>query len=1044
MDALHYFHYGQLVHHGEAKGEMRVLAKSSGISDEFIKLALETAKVPTLEASVGASWGMLRTKRGQALTFARAEKNDAGVLIYQFIEMPSDAVRELAGNLEILSQYLITPLPTYAMLSDALKPITLGEDVSLSIEQQVDNLLDLMSYARNNTRNIEPLVGAVVTGTPLIVINAPKDGAIRSGFIQGLLMLLPPSTRLGVTFLLHTTPETDLKAQIVFMQAAEESDSQVIYDWETGKVSGKEITNDYSRFVTSQMRLDPEAVIRETLKLTKTAGWRFNNGDNLATALDYASHRSKVDQSLKNGMPVEVASVAKILAEDPTLSDEQRLMYSRHLINFSLALDDLQYVDSITATMHQHSELEDEVYKYMSQALDDGQGAIIFETLVRWQENPFSPTSSKWQQMLAKSALSELDEIIENQDIDVISDYLDDIERIGTQASSIIGRVIDRVLPFTDRDPSIPTKILLLAIRNLDDTKLQALMSSSRFVRPLPTDVKRMLALFSQRDRKAPPGTLFRAVQSIPENERTIALITFVKQAYNNQRIDLIDERVLSELVKSLNTNPMLFDAQLVMGMVESIQTNTLASMKRPAPRFLLQLLLITRSYDLLGIMITAQARDIYDSSDQVSLIQSIQETFSKTTLTAADAIEALEALAANDMGKISLTAAVLGALEGTSWSNELKPLADKAIRDVANSQRVLEILPSQSIYSLLQFCARQGDGKRLRIAARLMGSCAAYDKSKVGLTSVNHAYKMLDSSKRTRPYAVEVVRQYVREAEEKPARHMIKFYGDRLGEDIAKKLKLSYEFSNLMARMDWLTYASSLQVTVELLQSVVEAYAKANARPTLGDTRLLVDQFRKNLSLGQQRNLSKDLRQLAHAIVVLGQRHDRRSSSNDKYNEAIVNGSSNPRSSLDVYRSVGGYLLDKTVHPLRIRNGDAQKPLGNFDSEDLLINITIASSVLDEAINSRPSSRDMWTHSALIDEIKSQASTLIGDYSNDLRQMGRNWQRLADLIIYISKNSDAKIIESNSSKGRKLDQLESTPESVLELFRAIYGHFSE
>ena len=73
MDALHYFHYGQLIHHGEAKGDMRVLAKSSGISEDFINLALETAKVPALPDSMGISWGMLRTKRGQALTFARAE-----------------------------------------------------------------------------------------------------------------------------------------------------------------------------------------------------------------------------------------------------------------------------------------------------------------------------------------------------------------------------------------------------------------------------------------------------------------------------------------------------------------------------------------------------------------------------------------------------------------------------------------------------------------------------------------------------------------------------------------------------------------------------------------------------------------------------------------------------------------------------------------------------------------------------------------------------------------------------------------------------------
>lgn len=1042
MDALHYFHYGQLVHHGEATGEQRVLAKSSGITDKFVNLVLETAKVPALPDSTGVSWGMLRTKRGQPLTFARAEQSQSGVVTYQFIEMPTESVRELAGNLQALSKYLTAPLASYSMLGDALKPITIAES-TLSTDQQVDSLLNLMSYARNNTRNIEPLVGAVVSGTPLIVINAPKDGDTRLEFVQGLLMLLPASTRLGVTFLMHTTPDSDLKAQIMFMESAEESDDVVIYDWESGKASGKKIANDYSRFVTSQMRLDPEMVTRETQKLTRTAGWRFNNGDNLATALDYASHRAKVDQSLENGMPVEVASVAKILAEDPTLTDEQRLMYSRHLINFSLALDDLQYVDSVTATMHQNPELEQEVHKYMADALEKGHGSVIFETLVRWQENPFSPTGAQWQDMLAKSALSELDELIANQDIDLISDYLDDIKRLGAQATPIIGRVIDRVLPFTEKDPSIPTKILLLAIRNLEGVKLEALLNSARFIRPQPTDVKRMLALFSQPERKAPPGTLIRAVQSIPENERATALIIFVKQAASNQRFDLIDERVLSQIVKALNNNPMLLDAQTITKMVESIQINTLKSMKRPAPRLLLQLLLITRNYDLLSIMMTAQSRDVYGSKDQIGFIQSIQETFSKTNMSAKDAMQAISALESNDIGEIPLTAAILGSLEGTNWSAELRPLADRAMQDVAESQRVLEVLPSQSIYSLLQFCARQGDAKRLRIATRVMGSCAAYDGSKVGLTAVNHAYKMLESSKRTQPFAIEVIRQYVREANEKPARHMIKFYGDRLGVEVANKLQLSYQFSELMAHMDWLTYASSLQIAVDTLQAAVEAYYNPSAKSDLSDVRILAGDFRRNLSTGQNRDLSQEFKELAAALVTLGQRHEKRSSSSDKYNEAIAKGTQDPRSALDVYRAIGGYLLEHTLHPFRTKAGEAQYPLGNFTSEELLINVTITSSLISDATNADFSKRHIWVQSALIDEVKSQTSTLMGNNTNTLRQMGRNWQRLADLIIHIVDSGDNKIVEDNDPKGRgpKLDKLETTPNNVLEFFRALGGY---
>src|SRR5690606_14773337 len=123
-----------------------------------------------------------------------------------------------------------------------------------------------------------------------------------------------------------------------------------------------------------------------------------------------------------------------------------------------------------------------------------------------------------------------------------------DVQNLGESARPIMGRVIERCLPFAERNAEIPTKLLLLAIRHLDDAKLQSLMSSPRFIKPLPQEVKQLLALLSQRDRSAPPAALARAVASIDEEARESALLAFSKMAYSNKRIDLIDERALNEL----------------------------------------------------------------------------------------------------------------------------------------------------------------------------------------------------------------------------------------------------------------------------------------------------------------------------------------------------------------------------------------------------------------------------------------------------------------------------------------------------------------
>ncbi|MEO1165896.1 MAG: hypothetical protein AAFV98_19075, partial [Chloroflexota bacterium] len=897
MDALQYFHYGQLVHHGEAKGDLRVLAKSSGVDDDFIALALETAIIPALAEATGASWGIIRTKRGQPLMLARAEQSATRQVMHQFIAMPTATLRALAGNLSVLKPHVLDPLPEYQMLGDDLTPITLS-DVEPTTEQQVDSLLDLMSYARNNTRNIQPILATLVDGKQLVVINAPKEGEARMGFVQGLLALLPASTRLGITFLLHATPNETFKTQIVFMESVPDDvddKKQVVYDWDAGAVQGDAPKNDYSRFIVGQMRLDPELVTRETEKLTRAAGWRFNSGDNLSQALDYASHRAKVDQSLENGMPVEVSSVAKILNDDPTLSDEQRLMYSRHLVNFSLALDDLQHVDSIMATMQQQKDLEDEVYRFMSKAVTDGQSEVIFETMLRWQSDPFSPTGDRWQRLLSKVALAELDEIVAEGDPELISDFLTDVNELGRQVTPIVGRIVDKVLPFTEDNPEISSRVLLLAIRNLDDTKLQALLNSPRIIKTLPRDIQRFMVLLAQPQRKAPPGTLVRAVNALDDPVRKDALVAFVRQAYASRRIDLIDERALADFVETVNKHPLLLDRDTLAAIAEQIQARTLRTMKQPAPRLILQMFLLSQHYGSLRQALTMQATHIYGLDAHQEFSRSVQDAFAKTNLSVEDAQLAIDELEQRGLNKLTVTAAILGALEGTDWHADMMSLADRVMIDVANSIALLEALHPVNITTLIKYVARRGDAHRLRITARVMGSCSAYERTKVGLKATNHAYKMLQSTERTKPYALEVVRQYVREADERAAQHMIKYYGDRLGEDTANSLRMSYEFSNLMGRLDWLTYADALRITVDILQHAVEAYDNASARPNLGYMRLFVENIRRGSELGQRKNLVTNLRRLAHAIVVLGQRHNRRSSTNDKHNEAIVTGEKDP-----------------------------------------------------------------------------------------------------------------------------------------------------
>jgi hypothetical protein len=341
MTRLEHFYYGQLIHHGQPKGEARVLARSSGLTDAQIQAALQAPRPSPLPEAPRLSWCLVRGSRDVPYVLVHAQQTHPTHTLYHYILMGGDVPRSVQGNLRAYLPLIEPRMPIFEMLGDVMSPLNLNPEPA-DAARQADDLLELMSLTGNNTRKLEPLIATVVRGRPLVVRSAPPDLTQRLNFVQGLLTALPSSTRFGVSFCFETHDPTC--AQIVF-SAAPVDDHFTVFDWQTKEVSGAPV-NDYARFIVSQLRLDCAVAVRQAEALTLAAGWRFRSGDRLADALAYASNRSKVDQAVKNNLPVSMEEVARILREDPTLDEALQTAYASHLLKFALALDDIQHTDT--------------------------------------------------------------------------------------------------------------------------------------------------------------------------------------------------------------------------------------------------------------------------------------------------------------------------------------------------------------------------------------------------------------------------------------------------------------------------------------------------------------------------------------------------------------------------------------------------------------------------------------------------------------------------------------------------------------------------
>lgn len=1046
MYPLEHFYYGQLVHHGKATGDVRVLARSEGVTDELISAAVRNALIPSLPDSSDGSWAIVRGNKTAPYILAHVQVGSAGQTTLHFIFLPSEAIRAIAGDLSLLIPFVKKPMPVFDRLGDTLVPLTLATPTEQSVEQQSDILLELMMYTKNNPRKIiQPLLSAVVRGVPLVVKEAPVDIMKRTNFVQGLLTMLPSSTRFGVMFATHLEDAERIKTQIMFMNK-NFPDKALLFNWETGDITGEVEEHEYARFMSSQLSLDTTLFIRQAQEITPVAGWRFKSGSSLAEALAYASYRSKLDKSLSNNMPVEVAEVARVLSEDPTLDDKMRIMYAEHLLTFSLALDDLQHIDPIAVNVVKYPSLASTVLRQMNDAVRNGKAPLIFETLQRWMTTPPPLPGEEWANLTQLAALRTLGVLVAERDFEAINVYLDDLNDLAAAINidRVAPQILQALLPYASEDAVLPTRLLLLAMRYMNREAFQHLLMQNQFTQYLSRPLKEFLISLSSKSPTHEDSALLKAVDSVDEAYRDQALLRLSDVALTAGRSDLLDTRTLEQLTRLAVKPEMRVNVSLFLDIARTVNDRHLKTLGETGARHILQLFLACGRIDILAMEMSAQSRDLYGGERQFDYVRMVFRLFAATPLYPATMAKALDDLEAHKIKGVPLLAAQSGALEATTWSDSLRDHAMQALKSLENNKRLLPVIHPEIILALLRFFTEQSDQKTAMRVARLLPTAAARKDGKTGLTSINEAFKLMRSDEAMRSTAFEIVRQYVREADDKPANRAIRYFGKELGPDYARKLDMSYIFSRMMGQMDLATYSSSVSVTVSLLKETYETYSGRSSKPSIGELTNVVNRIRVGIDERDRQELATELRKMTKAIVVLGDENQTKSSRNRKSLEALATGSDKPRSVLDIFRVAGGYLAKGKFNTIELQPHDASDPFHGVTPEDLRLNIVIASDMLGSAVRALPpDNAEKWTTADIHDELDSMRQLLPTEETREItRRLALDWQYVSDLVALITKDGNSDAIEDDSRLGKRIDQRNHQPRNTLEMYRFIYGYF--
>ncbi len=1043
--ALEHFYYGQLFYQGKPQGELRLLASSPGVQTAHVSEAAQDAAIPPMPGAATGSWALVR---GQSTPFllVQAQIGSRGQAMRHIVLTPVDVLRSLGGNLKALSKLVELQMPVYEQVGATIPLLQLAQAGLPDKDAQEASMLALMTATRDKMDVIDALLASIIQGVQIIVKGAPADLTQRVSFIEGLLALLPPPARFGVTFATHTLPSTRVDAQIRFYTDDPPPSNTLVYHWNEGRVEGKIAEDEYSRFIRSQLRLDTSLVVDQTNALTAVAAWRIKRGDSLSEALNYGSYRLKIDTAITNNQPVEAAEAAKVLAEDPTLSDTLKAAYVRHLLAFALVLDEIEHADKLAVVVRGQPDLERVILQQMTEALAAGKADRVYRTLTRWLSNPLGFNGMYWVELTQHAAIAYAEVLAKGNQVETLNAFLRHIRRNSEniETAPIIPHLIEIALPLAVQHQQLAENAFVLAAGSLPANRWQRFISIKPLLERLPPSLTALMDILSGKD-PAPGGLLAQVAGEFGDEWRPLLIIRLTEVALLVGRRDLIDSAALTGLVKAAQSAYGQSYDPLLRWIVRNLSDDeVLLKLGLIGSRYLLQILLARGAYDELSGELLHQARLLYPTDKQLNYAAMVRSLFLETPLPIEQVPVALRTLNIKGLKPLPLSMAYFGTLEQHHWSPLIETMAAELTTLVFSNRLIIEAIQLDLIMQLLQYHVQRRDTSYTTRVATLVPAAAAR-RGEAGLTPLIQMYRALNWDDDVRAMALEALRRFIRRCSDSFAPRAIERFRDELGADIGAKLEATHALRRLMGGEELADYAYSLHTVAQFLYDTGLTYVDKNNLPSIPALLSDLDSLNGGLNDSERKGLSTALIDLVRVITSLAEQHRRvHPRESDEQIDALLKGEGNAQTVFDIFRVMGGYFARGRRLTARTDRLTTNHPLSDRSAPMLMREVQQISRLIKAAMRAFLADSEI---SISAQAIQGEMESLWGDillYERRVlvRDLAIDLERIPELMLLITEKVDTKALLDSSGLARKLDANRQKPESTLAFYRFMYGYF--
>jgi hypothetical protein len=1044
-----------------------VIARTPDITPTQIAECVRLARLPP-PFSTGDMPGALGLFKGETIDYIliKAQYNDAGHPQVLYMLTPMAALRQLGGNVLAFRSLAMTEMPSFGMIRANLVPYELRDPKPPTDEEQTDALMNLLLYCNDSFSILEGILAALVQGWPLAIVNSPPSMEKRLQFLQGLLCLLPIPARVGITFATNVTDAQMGQIQIKFSSQHALPPQHLVYDWGSGKLLTPAPEDSYSHYIVAQLRLDPSLVIEKTAQLSRTTVWRAMHRENLSRALAWVSRRASIDEAVSNNQPADRSTVAAILREDPTLSDDLRAVYARHLLAFAIALNETDSADVIPAVCVTSPAIAQAIADQLRAASENNQAQVVYALLERWLLRVPEASALQWHSILHTAAKQHLNDLVRQGNAQQAVAFTNRVLQANSslRLDEIMPDLIRSATELARSDTSLAQALFLTAVEVLPPGDLYRVLSDPAFAQQLPPELQTALNyLQPELRRPVPPHVLDQGARAFGEGKRMLVLTRLAEWAVYLERIQLIDTAALQALlVLSQSPQSERFHHLILQVVDELSEVSILDALEPPGQRVLVQLLLQIGEYDRTIGQLVFYQNQLFGTGRLKEFTALAGEVFRMTPLPPDALNAALTYLEGSQIRPEPRAMIYCNALLNREWADDQQYAARQLTTMIFNDHLLIATISHEHTLRLLDFYARtQNALDTLRVAAALVDHTLHMGKE--GAALLARMWPSITWNAESTEAALELLRRFVRGVALSEMPTLLAYFEQELGQDTGRALRATYLMRLVMGQAETagpasvadaqrkgisfedyerltqpplMRFADEADTAIQLFREIATIYHTDKEFPPLHRLRHDLDTMTGGLSEQDRARVAENLMNMTQQVFELG--HER-SGKGGKQSVAdqLVRGQMMPHGGVDLLRFVGGHFALHQTIPLDLKQEEMGHVLGTRSAAMLLREtdaITRLLGGLQTAFEQQPPGQ--ITPQALSAELNSLWGTLSLYNQRQIQErFARSCQQLAEVICLMSDSASERII-SDSGAGRQLETGQRQPRTALETLR--------